>query len=103
MTRMSEVGQLGESEQPAPAPGRNQALAATVLGALSLLPPIYFVIVMFLQVLEPHSYIGMNALVTVPLAPVGAILAGVGLMLCILWLIACLANFALFQPWRALF
>ena len=100
---MSEVGQLGESEQPAPAPGRNQALAATVLGALSLLPPIYFVIVMFLQVLEPHSYIGMNALVTVPLAPVGAIIADRGHKQCKRGRIPRRPKIARLQPWRALF
>ncbi|WP_282851911.1 hypothetical protein [Gulosibacter sediminis] len=117
---MSEVGQHGEPGESAGSPGRNKAVTATVLGALSLLTPLYFVIVMFLQMLEPHSYIGMNALYTVPLSPVSAILAGVGiwlarrarrdganagvgLTLCILGLIASLTNFALVQPWRAFF
>lgn len=84
-------------------PGRGKAVTAVVFGALSLIPPVYFLVIGTLQLLNPESFIGFFGLLTVPLAPVGAILAGVGLMLCILGLIACLANFALFQPWRALF
>jgi hypothetical protein len=117
---MSEVGQQGGPEQPAASPGRIKAVAATVLGALSLVPPSYFLIVMFLAALEPDSYIAMYALLTVPAAPLGAILAGigiwlarrakregaaasVGMTLCVIGLIACLANFAIFQPWRVFF
>ncbi|WP_282827785.1 hypothetical protein [Gulosibacter sediminis] len=101
-------------------PGRGKAVTAVVFGALSLIPPVYFLVIATLQLLNPESFIGFFGLLTVPTAPVGAILAGigiwlatrakrqgakagVGLMLCILGLIAGLAKLALFQPWRALF
>ncbi|UQN15153.1 hypothetical protein [Gulosibacter sp. ACHW.36C] len=67
---MSDVGQQSEAEQPAASPGRIKAVAATVLGALSLVPPSYFLIVM---------------------------------TVCMIGLIACLANFAIFQRWRVFF
>ncbi|UQN15152.1 hypothetical protein [Gulosibacter sp. ACHW.36C] len=113
---MSEVLQPVAPASEAAKPAHGKAVAAIVLGAVSLIPPVYFLVIGLLQQLNPESLIGYLGLLTIPMAPVGVILAGVGiwlaiwakrqgakanvgLALCILGAVACLVVLAYFQPW----
>ncbi len=116
VTLMSEVLRPVTPVSETFQPGRGKAVTAVVFGALSLIPPVYFLVIGTLQLLNPESFIGFFGLLTVPTAPVGAILAGigiwlatrakrqgakanVGLVLCVIGVIACLVVLAYFEPW----
>lgn len=113
---MSEVLTPAAHAVPHRQPTSGKAVASVVLGALSLVTPLYFLAILALQALNPQSLIGYLGLFALIGAPIGVILAGIGLwlgisarragagatlgvVLCAIGLVACLANIAYFQPW----
>ena len=116
MARMSEVLTPAAHGVPHRQPTSGKAVASVVLGALSLVTPVYFLVILALQALNPQSLIGYAGLFALMSAPVGVMLAGVGLwlgisarrggaratvgvVLCVIGLVACLATIAYFRPW----
>lgn len=96
--------------------GSGRAIAAIILGVLSLATPLFFLIVTAMQSANPDSFIGYLTFAAIPLSPVSAVLgivglclaatairsgarAGLGLTLCVIGTIASLATLAYFQPW----